>query len=142
MKTSCLLSFFCHFTEADEGTGVKVNNACNSQAHSTTHCAQSETNQDLTGESDTPISAQSQSKGEININDGKLADDNEKGEKNKVTPREQDKVVHYAMQRAQNDNPLSYNYQDENFCAEKGRGLIEATVADQCEQYNSRAYIK
>lgn len=39
-----LTELFCHFTEAGEVTGGKVDNACNSQTHSTTHCAQSGTN--------------------------------------------------------------------------------------------------
>lgn len=39
-----LTELFCHFTEAGEVTGGKVDNACNSQAHSTPHCTQSQTN--------------------------------------------------------------------------------------------------
>lgn len=35
---------FCHFTEIGEGTEGKVDNACNSQTHSTPHRAQCETN--------------------------------------------------------------------------------------------------
>lgn len=35
---------FCHFTEIGEGTEGKVDNACNSQTHSTPHSAQCETN--------------------------------------------------------------------------------------------------
>lgn len=49
-----LTELFCHFTETDEVTGGKVDNVCNNQAHSTTHCTQSQTNH-------TPILAHAQS---------------------------------------------------------------------------------
>lgn len=39
-----LTELFCHFTEIGEVTEGKVDNTCNSQTHSTTHCAQCETN--------------------------------------------------------------------------------------------------
>lgn len=39
-----LTELFCHFTETGEVTEGKVGNTCNSQTHSTTHCAQCETN--------------------------------------------------------------------------------------------------
>lgn len=123
-------------------TEGNVCNACNNQSHSTTHCTQCKTNPNLTGESDMSTPAQAQSKGETSKNDGKLTDDNEKGEKSNITPREQDKNVHDAMQRAQNDNPSSNNYQGENFCAEKGKVLLDTNVAAQCGQCNENRNIE
>lgn len=62
-------------------TEGNVDNACNSQTHSTTHCTQCETNPNLTGESDISTPAQAQSTGETDKKDGKLVEDKEKREK-------------------------------------------------------------
>lgn len=89
-----LIELFWHFTVAADVTEGNVDSACTSQTHSTTHGTQCETNPNLTGESNMSTPAQAQIKGETSKNDGKLADDKEKVEKNQLTAIEQIKKPH------------------------------------------------
>lgn len=140
-------------------TEGNVDNACNSQTHSTTLCTQCKTNPNLTGESDMSTPAQSQSKGEIGMIGEKLAGDKEKGEKNEITPREQTKkpdlketniqsvvtvlentegdFVDDAMHKKDNI-PSSKNYQEQHFHAERGKVPEAEQEAEQTfSQHNS-----